>query len=45
MAFITVQLEDDLKDKFEEKVKEEERTVSSAIRFLIKNYLGEKDGD
>ena len=28
MAFITVQLEDELKEKFEEKVKVEERTVS-----------------
>lgn len=43
MAYITVQLEDELKEKFEEKVKVEERTVSSAIRLLIKNYLGENE--
>lgn len=43
MAYITVQLEDELKEKFEDKVKAEERTVSSAIRLLIKTYLGENE--
>lgn len=43
MSFITVQIEEDLKERFEAKVKLEERTVSSSVRFLIKNYLGENE--
>lgn len=43
MAFINVQLERELKEKFEEKTLSEERTVSQAVRLLIKNYLGEDD--
>lgn len=43
MKFITVQLEADLKDRFEKKIIEEERSISSAVRFLIKQYLGEDD--
>lgn len=43
MAFITIQLEDDLKKKFLEKVGDEERTISAAVRLLIKEYLGEDD--
>jgi antitoxin component of RelBE/YafQ-DinJ toxin-antitoxin module len=41
--YITVQVEDDLKERFEEKAKSEERTVSSAIRLLMKQYLGEQE--
>ena len=43
MSFITVQLEEDLKEKLEQKATSEERTVSSTIRFLIKQYLGENE--
>jgi hypothetical protein len=43
MAYITFQIEDELKEKFEDKVKIEERTVSSALRLLIKKDLGEND--
>ena len=40
---ITIQLEEDLKKRFEERVKSEERTVSQRLRLLIKEYLGEQE--
>ena len=43
MSFINVQLEKDLKDRFEDKIKLEERTLSQAVRLLIKGYLGENE--
>lgn len=41
--YITVQVEEDLKERFEAKAKSEERTVSAAIRHLMKQYLGENE--
>lgn len=43
MSFINVQLEKELKERFEEKIGAEERTVSQAVRLLIKQYLGEDE--
>ena len=42
MSFITVQLEKDLKERFEEKVELEYRTVSATIRLLIEEYIKEQ---
>lgn len=39
--FISFEIETDLKARFQEKVKAEDRTVSSKLRLLVKEYLGE----
>ena len=39
--YITIQVESDLKERFEAKAKSQERTISAAIRLLMKEYLGE----
>jgi len=41
--WISFQVEEDLKERFEMKVKSEERTISSALRLLMKQYLGDND--
>lgn len=41
--WISFQIEDDLKTRLEEKAKLEDRTVSSMLRILIKQYLGENE--
>ena len=43
MSFINVQLEKELKERFEEKINSEERTLSQAVRLLIKQYLGDQE--
>lgn len=43
MSFINIQIEKELKDKFEDKIKADERTLSQAVRLLIRNYLGETE--
>lgn len=41
--WISFQIEDDLKERFEQKAKVEDRTISSMLRVLIKQYLGENE--
>ena len=45
MEFITLQIEKELKEQLEEKFRAEERDMSKGIRWLIKRYLEEKEGD
>lgn len=39
--YITFEIEPDLKERLKAKVESEERTMSQALRFLVKQYLGE----
>lgn len=43
MSFINIQIEEELKDKFEDRIRGEERTLSQAVRLLIKQYLGDNE--
>lgn len=41
--YISFEVERDLKERFKLKVENEERTLSQALRLLMKQYLGENE--